>query len=70
MSNLAEELANRGSKLCMQICVNNTEDDFAKDKKTISRKSRKHLLDDLIGLGEIKWLLFRFRWKMTNGELT
>ena len=55
MSNLTEELANRGSKLCMQICVNNIKDDFARDKKSVSRKSRKHLLDDLIGLGEIKW---------------
>jgi hypothetical protein len=53
MSNLAEELANRGSKLCMQISVNNLNDDYSKDKKTIARKNRKHLLDDLIGLGEI-----------------
>lgn len=54
MSNLSEELASRGSKLCMQICVNNIEDDVYKG--TISRKSRKHLLDDLISLGEIKWI--------------
>ncbi|OJF76065.1 MAG: hypothetical protein BKP49_09650 [Treponema sp. CETP13] len=56
MSNLSEELASRGSKLCMQVCVNNIEDVFGRDKKTISRRSRKNLLDDLIGEGEIKWL--------------
>lgn len=56
MSNLADEMANRGSKLCMQICVNNVEDDYDKRNKKILRKSRKHLLDDLIGYGEIKWL--------------
>lgn len=56
MPNLTNELASRGSKLCMQIAVNNLEDDYKRDNITISRKSRKHLLDDLIGLGEIKWL--------------
>ena len=56
MGNLADELANRGSKLCMQICVNNVEDDYNKNKQKIVRKSRKHLMDDLIGHGDIKWL--------------
>jgi len=55
MSNLSDELANRGSKLCMQICVNNIEDDYNREKQLV-RKSRKHLLDDLIGLGNIQWL--------------
>lgn len=54
MANLSEELASRGSKLCMQICVNNIEDDVYKG--IVSRKSRKHLLDDKIGLGDIKWI--------------
>ena len=49
-------MANRGSKLCMQICVNNVEDDFDKKTGKIVRKSRKHLLDDLIGHGCINWL--------------
>jgi hypothetical protein len=56
MSNLAEELANRGSKLCMQISVNNTDDDVDPRTGRVVRKSRKHLLDDKIGLGSIKWL--------------
>lgn len=56
MGNLANEMANRGSKLCMQICVNNIEDDFDKKTGKIVRKSRKHLLDDLIGHGNITWL--------------
>lgn len=56
MGNLADELANRGSKLCMQICVNNVEDDYNKNKQKIVRKSRKHLMDDLIGHGDNKWL--------------
>lgn len=56
MGNLSDEMANRGSKLCMQICVNNVEDDYSKNKQKVVRKSRKHLLDDRIGHGEIKWL--------------
>jgi len=56
MSNLAEELANRGSKLCMHISVNNTDDDVDPRTGRVVRKSRKHLLDDKIGLGSIKWL--------------
>jgi hypothetical protein len=54
MSNLNDELANRGSKLCMQISVNNTKDDIKNNR--IVRKSRKYLLDDKIGLGVIQWL--------------
>jgi hypothetical protein len=54
MSNLGEELANRGSKLCMQICTNNLSDDVW--HKRIVRLSRKHLLDNAIGLGNIRWL--------------
>jgi hypothetical protein len=56
MSNLKDELANRGSKLCTQIAVNNTVDEINNKTRNISRKSRKHLLDDKIGLGEIQWL--------------
>ena len=41
MSNTKDEFAWHGSKLCLQLCVNN------------SRK--KEILDSLIGLGEIKW---------------
>lgn len=54
MGNLAEEIASRGSKLCMQICVNNTEDDII--GKKVVRKSRKHLLDNLLGYEDINWL--------------
>lgn len=53
MSNTSKQMGNRGSKLCMQICVNNVDDDIYKGR--ISRKSRKHLLDDLIGKGCITW---------------
>lgn len=53
MSNTSEQMGNRGSKLCMQICVNNVHDDVYKNK--IVRKSRKRLLDDLIGKGSIHW---------------
>ena len=53
MSNTSNQMGNRGSKLCMQICVNNVQDDIQKGK--IVRKSRKHLLDDLIGKGSITW---------------
>ena len=56
MGNLANEMANRGSKLCTQICVNNIEDDFDNKTGKIVRKSRKHLLDDLLGHGNINWL--------------
>ena len=49
MASLANELYNRGSKLCMQICVNNETD----EKYWISRKN---LLDNKIGLGEINWI--------------
>lgn len=41
MSNTTTEFAWHGSKLCMQLCVNN------------SRKKKQ--LDSLIGLGEVKW---------------
>lgn len=56
MSNTVDEMANRGSKLCMQICVNNIIDDKDSKGQRITRKSRKHLLDDLICLGDIQWL--------------
>ena len=54
MSNTSNEMANRGSKLCMQICVNNLTDDIFRGR--IIRKSRKHLLDDKIGHGKITWI--------------
>ena len=41
MSNTKDEFAWHGSKLCLQLCVNN------------SRK--KEILDSLIGVGELKW---------------
>lgn len=55
MGNLANEMANRGSKLCMQICVNNIEDDVDRNNRVV-RLSRKHLLDKKIGHGEINWI--------------
>jgi hypothetical protein len=55
MSNLTNELANRGSKLCMQICVNNLADDQNR-QGNIVRLSRKNLLDIKIGLGNISWI--------------
>lgn len=53
---LADEIGNRGSKLCMQICVNNVTDEIHSKTKKIVWKSRKHLLDEKIGLGSIIWL--------------
>lgn len=57
MGNLDDQLANRGSKLLMQIAVNNIEDDFFDKSRTkLSRLSRKHLLDKMIGRGNITWI--------------
>jgi hypothetical protein len=53
---LKDELANHGSKLCTQIAINNTMDEINHQTNQISRKSRKHLLDDKIGLENIQWL--------------
>ena len=49
MASLTNELYNRGSKLCMQICINNKTN----EKQWLSRKA---LLDKKIGKGEIKWI--------------
>lgn len=51
-----DEIGNRGSKLCIQICVNNVSDEIHSKTKQIVRKSRKHLLDEKIGLGSITWI--------------
>lgn len=56
MPTLKDELANHGSKLCTQIAINNTMDEINHQTNQISRKSRKHLLDDKIGLENIQWL--------------